>query len=381
VTKSKLALWEERDARIRKALNYEPVDRVPFTFLGPAYAPMSQSVPLSRFCADPDAALESTLDCLDELGDIEGVNMMVFGLFPVHLTNQWLSRIAIPGRELPDNDLWQVREVEDMSVDDYDIIIDQGWEAFLGYLLPKLHQLDLLETHNNWLAANLAGVAQRYHERGYATLCSMITSIPFEAICGARSMGQFFLDCYRIPGKVKAALDAAQQFFVDVAIDVTNITGVKSVWVGGWRSASGMVSPKIWNEFVFPYLTDLVTRLHENGIFCVLHFDQNWDRDIDRLLELPRRSCAFSPDGLTDIRRAKEILGDHMAFLGDVPASILAVGTPDDVYEYVGALIRDLGPTGLIMNSGCDIPYNSPRQNIEAFVAATHEFGTFASAP
>ena len=370
-----LALWEQRHERLQKALRYEPVDRVPFTFLGPAYAPTSQGLPLSEFCTNADAAVEVTIACMEELGDIEGCNAMVAGLFPVLLTNQWLSRVDIPSRELPENSLWQVHETEDMTVDDYDVIIDEGWAAFLESFFPKVHKLDLLEENNRWLAENFADLPNRYHERGYDTLCSMATSIPFEALCGARSMAKFFFDCYRRPEKVKAAMDEVQPFCVQVAVDVTNACGVKCCWVGGWRAASAMVAPKIWNEFVFPYYLDLITKLHENGIFSVLHFDQNWDRDLERFLEFPRRSFAVAFDGLTDIRRAKAILGDHCAFLGDVPASILASGTPDDVTRYVRDLIRDLGPAGLIMNSGCDIPYNAPKENVRAMVEATREFG------
>lgn len=121
----------------------------------------------------------------------------------------------------------------------------------------------------------------------------------------------------------------------------------------------------------------MYTQLNEHGIRSILHFDQKWDRDLKRFLELPK-GCVFAPDGATNIHLAKEILGDHMSFLGDVLAATLAVGTPDDVRTYVKELIRDLGPTRLIMHSGCDIPYNSPRANVQAMIDATHEFGTYA---
>ncbi len=374
---SKLDLWRQRDARIRKAIAFEKLDRIPFTFLGPAYAPYSQGMLLSKFCTDADAAVDVTLDAMDACGNIDGINMMVAGLFPCHLTNQWLSKVDIPGRQLPEGNLWQVHEEEVMTEAGYDAIIDKGWEAYLAEIYPKVHMLDLLEKHNDWMAKNYASTPQRYYERGYAVLGSMITEIPFEALCGARSMSKFFFDCYRIPQKVKAALDVIQPYYVDLAVTVTNISGVKGCWVGGWRAASAMVAPKIWNEFVFPYYLDMVNRLHEKGILSILHFDQKWDRDLARFLEFPKGACVFSPDGATDIRKAREILGDHMAIMGDVPAGILASGTPDDVYDYVRRLIRDLGPTGLIMNSGCDTPYNTPPPNMEAFVAATHECGTY----
>lgn len=61
--------------------------------------------------------------------------------------------------------------------------------------------------------------------------------------------------------------------------------------------------------------------------------------------------------------------------MGDVPASLFSAGTPDDIYKYVRDLVRDVGPTGLILCSGCDIPINAKFENVEAFVAASREYG------
>jgi uroporphyrinogen-III decarboxylase len=136
-----------------------------------------------------------------------------------------------------------------------------------------------------------------------------------------------------------------------------------------------MLSPKMWNEFVFPYYLEMVTRLAENDIVPVLHFDHDWTRDLARLRELPARTCILNLDGWTNIRRAKEILGDHMAIMGDVPAPLLSTGTPDDIYRYVRDLIRDVGPKGLILCPGCDAPIDAKPENMQAFVAASLEFG------
>jgi uroporphyrinogen-III decarboxylase len=111
------------------------------------------------------------------------------------------------------------------------------------------------------------------------------------------------------------------------------------------------------------------------GLISVLHLDHDWNRDLARLLELPARSCVLNPDGMIDVRKAREILGDHMAIMGDVPATLFAAGTPDDIHAYVRDLVRDVGPTGLILCPGCDAPINTKPENMEAFVAAAHEFG------
>jgi uroporphyrinogen-III decarboxylase len=374
----KLAVYCQREARIRKALNYEPVDRIPMIYFGTAWAPYTQGIPLSRFCSDLDTVLNSTLDAMDLLGEIDGINMMQgSGLVSCRLGDLWLSKIEIPGRELPDNALWQVREQEVMKFEDYDLILNQGWEAFLASFRPKVLKMDLLEKQTAWLKEHGATLAQRYYSRGYAVLTCSSTTIPFEPLCGARSMEKFFFDCYRSADKVKAVMDVIQPFMVSNAIRATTFMGVKGTWVGGWRAASAMLSPKIWDRLVFPYYQDLIAKLHAQGILCLLHFDQNWDRDLARFLEFPK-GCVLALDGATDIRRAKEVLGDHVAFLGDVPASTLVAGTPDDVYNYVRDLIRDLGPRGLLMNPGCDIPFNAPRVNVQAMVTATRECGSYA---
>jgi uroporphyrinogen-III decarboxylase len=166
-----------------------------------------------------------------------------------------------------------------------------------------------------------------------------------------------------------------QPDLIRIGVEAARRSGIPAVWVGGWRAASAMLSPKMWNEFVFPYYLEMVTRLAEHDVVSVLHFDHDWTRDLSRLRELPARRCILNLDGWTDIRRAKEILGDHMAIMGDVPAPLLSAGTPDDVYAYVRELARDVGPTGLILCPGCDAPIDAKPENMEAFAAASLEFG------
>jgi uroporphyrinogen-III decarboxylase len=46
---------------------------------------------------------------------------------------------------------------------------------------------------------------------------------------------------------------------------------------------------------------------------------------------------------------------------------------PDRVFEYGRRLIRELGPEGFILHSGCDIPENAKLENVQAMVAAALE--------
>jgi uroporphyrinogen-III decarboxylase len=78
------------------------------------------------------------------------------------------------------------------------------------------------------------------------------------------------------------------------------------------------------------------------------------------------------------VRKFKELVGDRMAMMGDVPASLFAAGTPDDIFNYVRDLTRLFGSKGLILSSGCDVPVNAKPENVEAFVAASREYGKAA---
>ncbi len=377
---NKLTSYQQRLARIEKAIRLEPVDRIPTAFMGIAFAPRYMGMSIAQFCANPDERVEVTLAAMDRLGaeDFDGINALPGGRITVALSSVWLSRLAVPGRDLPDDSLGQVAEAEGLAIGDYATIIDQGWSTFLKGYMPRIIDVADLQTNRAWVKSNIAKVAQRFRDSGYVPISFGATTIPFESLCGGRSMQQFFLDLYRIPDKVKAAMDVIQPSLIQVGLNAARLSGVSGVWVGGWRAASSLLSPKLWDKFVFPYYLETVTTLAEHDIVSVLHFDQDWTRDLARLREFPARTCLLNLDGMTDIRAAKEILGDHMAIMGDVPASLFSIGTPDDVYNYVRDLIRDVGPTGLILCPGCDAPIDTKPENMGAFLAASREFGAVA---
>jgi uroporphyrinogen-III decarboxylase len=126
----------------------------------------------------------------------------------------------------------------------------------------------------------------------------------------------------------------------------------------------------MWDRFVWPYFSRLVEEVVDSGLIALLHLDSGWDRELVRFRELPKGRCILATDGETDLYKAKEVLGDHMCLMGDVPATMLFMDSPDEVYNYCTGLIRKLGPEGFILQSGCDIPANARLENVQAMVAA-----------
>ncbi len=369
------ALYEKRLDRIEKAIRCEPVDQIPTVFMGHAFAPRWMGMTTAQFMTDPDAAVDVTIAALSRLGDVDGVNLWPAGYHAILLTITWLSKVLIPGRDLPDDALWQVVEKEMMTVEDYDTIAAQGFQPFLESFLPKVTDMEMFQAHMTWIMNEFPKELGKFRAAGYVPMSCAVATIPFELLCGGRSMNSFYMDLYREPARVKAALDAMLPTMIENAVGACALSGVPRIWLGGWRSASAMLSPHLWDEFVWPYYRDMALALIDQGITPILHWDQDWTRDLARLKELPAKSCILNPDGMTDIRKAHELLDGHMAIMGDLPAAILSAGTPDDVSRYIEALVRDVGPTGLILCPGCDGPIDSKPENFEAFVAASREFG------
>jgi uroporphyrinogen-III decarboxylase len=319
---------------------------------------------------------------MDRLNGLDGCNLAGGGRIAPQLTTMWLSHIAEPGKELPVDSLWQVQEAEKMTTDDYDTIINGGWGNFLQSYFPRVTDVGDLFPALGWMGANAGRIAQLYREHGYVTVCDapFIVTIPFEYLCGGRSMTKFYFDLFRTPDKVQAVMDVVLEELLAQIQAAPSIPGIiGGTWLGGWRAASALVSPKLWDRFVWPYYLKLAEAVIAKGYTPVLHWDQSWSRDLVRLQELPAKKCILNPDGMTDMHKFKELVGDRMAMMGDVPAALLVTGTTDDVYQYVREEIELFEGKGLILCPGCDAPINAKPENMEAFVAAAHEYGKVAA--
>jgi uroporphyrinogen-III decarboxylase len=256
-----------------------------------------------------------------------------------------------------------------MTAEDYDRILDDGWPGFSEAFLKERVFNDVPPELLPW---NQPAVDTRgkWGALGVPVLMYGNISTPFELLCGGRSLVNFIRDLFIMPDKIEAVMDAIVPHLTPRICQGARELGYPAVWVGGWRSASNMLSPKLWERFVWPYFQRLVNEVVDSGLIAILHMDADWTRDLGRFRELPRGRCVLATDGATDLLKAKEILGDHMCLMGDVPATMLSLGSPGEVYEYSSKLIRQLGPEGFILQSGCDIPLNAKLENVRAMVAA-----------
>ena len=360
-------LYNARLKRILKTVALEKPDRTPVVLEYSGFAAYVTGTRMADFLRSPITNLETMIRAYDMVGDADAINYGSF--WPYGLCYDYMSKVSVPGVDLPENEMWQVVESELMSRDDYDLILNQGWpDYFKAFLTRRIfHQVpdDYLPPRRKSPDAKKA-----WRQKGVPVLSGGDVTTPYELLCGSRSLMEFSMDLFDIPDKVVAAMEAMVPYLAGTAIRGARKRGYPLVWVGGWQTAPCMLSPEMWRRFVWPYFSRLVCEVVDAGLIALLHLDSNWTRELECFKELPRGRCIMALDGETDIFKAKEVVGDHMCIMGDVPASMLFLDTPDNVYAYCSRLIRELGPEGFILQSGCDIPANAKLENVQAMVAA-----------
>ncbi|RLC13410.1 MAG: uroporphyrinogen-III decarboxylase, partial [Deltaproteobacteria bacterium] len=254
-------LYQKRLARIKNAINLEPVDRVPCIFMGMAFAPRYMGMSQHKYCVDGTAAVDVTIEAMKRLGNVDGINQAPGGIHPMSMTYLWLSRLLIPGIDLDEEALWQVVEKEIMAKEDYDLVIDKGAYALVDKILPQVCDMKMMEENFAWHGTHGHGVNGKFCDAGFVVVSHGAVATPFDTLCGARSMNQFFFDLYRMPDKVEEAMDVMVPYYIEQGLSAAGPGDVSGMWVGGWRTASAMLAPKLWDRFVWPYIKKISTAL------------------------------------------------------------------------------------------------------------------------
>ncbi len=368
------------EERLRKTIRFEKVDKI---LSGPSimqFAATYAGISQKEFIDDPDKADIAYDKTFIELGgwDIGRPFIARRGSGPVGFA----MMTARPGRELAQNSVVQFVEHEIMTVEDYDYLIDNGFNALQKRLAERLPQPPLKEMSEEERkqaeerdARRIKTETDKWDRRGVVSLMTGMGSIPpFDFFSIHRSLSKFPMDVRRIPDKVKAAIKACTPDIIANAKKSLEGAGIMRIGTASSRSSATFISTRQFEEFVLPTWLEFVWAMADTGADIIFHCDCDWTRFLPYFKEFPAKRCVLQLDGATDIFKAREILGDHMALHGDVPAPLLTLGTPEQVYDYCKTLIERIGSGGgFILSSGCSTPDNSKIENVRAMVRAGNE--------
>ena len=373
--------------RIKKTIRCEKVDHIPIIPSLGFFPARHKGISIDKYLNDMDLQAEVAVDMFDEFGGWDATFWSSgFSEFAWSLTQP--LKLKMPGRELPPDVPYQFDEREVLGIEGYDIAIEGGFEAVWGHIFPKIRpHMDMENIYGYLEEMSMQGVKDTliWDEMGIPTFTGMVVADPFDFFSFARSMKEFNFDLYRRPEKVLAAFEAiAPGLIANVNEPMNGMRqatkwGYLTVFVGCTRSSGSYISPKLFKKFAWPSMKQNLLALIEAGETPLLHFDADWGPMLEFFLELPQGTCVLELDGLTDIFKAKEVLNGHMCLMGDVPAALLKLGTPEEVTAYVRRLCEEVGEGGgFILSNGCEAPIDAKPENIRAMIEAGKEYGQYA---
>ncbi len=361
--------------RLDAVIRLEVPDRVPVGGRFDGFLARVAGITMQEYVFDPDKAEAALYKTLEVMGGWDVIQRATHG--GAISFELGASQYRLPGRELPPDVGWQGRESEVMKVADYDLAIKEGYEAYLRVFRERTGRIvDQQE---------LAAANQRFRENtercraaGLETISPTNMHLPYAVFEQGRSLTCFLMDLYRYPEKVLAACEAC----VDTMIGnfLRSMSGAPVLRAGFWhaRVSPDFVSPKIFEKFFWPHLKKAVYAMVEAGISPVLHVDTNWGPLLPYFRELPRGKCLLQLDGFTDIFKAKEVLNNHMAIMGDVPPTLFTLATPEEVTAYCRKVIEVVGKDGgLVLAAGCCVPLDSKPDNVRAMIDAAKTYGWY----
>lgn len=184
-----------------------------------------------------------------------------------------------------------------------------------------------------------------------------------------RGQSRFLRDLVKSPDLVRELLKLAAETSKRFAASVAE-RGADIVVVADPMASSSVISPKMFEQFAFPYIREVIAKTREADCIPSLHICGRTGPILRKMAETGANIVEL--DYAVDLRASKEEIGRNLCIEGNIdPVSILLHGRPEDVEREAGECISRAGQDGgFILSSGCEVPLDTPAENIRAMVSA-----------
>ena len=200
-----------------------------------------------------------------------------------------------------------------------------------------------------------------------------ISALP-ETLHGAYVIGPFTLSgllagasqvalaTIRAPGFVHALLE----FSIDVIISYARAcVDSGAELIAFLEPTAALLSPKAFAEFSGRYVTILREAL---PTFTVLHVCGNTTRLLSAMCET--KVDGLSLDAAVDFAAAAQTVPGDVVLIGNIdPVGVMGAANPDVISHAVRELREKMhGHENFVLSTGCDLPMDTPLDNIDAFM-------------
>jgi uroporphyrinogen-III decarboxylase len=403
-------LYNERWRRIEDAVSLRETDRVPFVYFSTFWATKLSGITYEQEMYDVDKYIDATRQAIDLL-EPDGFSALLFA-FGKTLEGLAFKPMQWPGHGTDPNATFQYIDRELMSADEYDDYLFDPTGFYLRKFLPRVAgaykvfelfpdypanaEWDLIGAVGGFANPQLQEGLKRLFDVGEKTAYTLQqlgafieemkqAGLPITAGGFAKAPYDLFadflrgskgcmLDMFRNKDKLLAAMAKARVLLTRNVEATTKQFGCNHVFMPLHWGLDGFMSPDQFKTFYWPELRNIMMYLIERDLVPCVLWEGNCTSRLEVIADIPPGKAIYWFEG-TDIFRAKEVLGDVVCLRGNVPASILNTGTPDDVDEYCRRLIRKVGKGGgFILDGAIGIPDEAKVENVIAMAGSVRKY-------
>lgn len=215
--------------------------------------------------------------------------------------------------------------------------------------------------------------------KGIKIACEQITDRPVLAgMIGPYSLAGRLLDmteimilCYEEPEMVETVLEKATTFLIEYA-KAFKAAGANGIAMA--EPAAGLLSPNLIEEFSNPFVKRIKEAVEDDNFVVLYHNCGNVVPLLNQIEEL--KATVYSFGNAIDIEETLKVLPADAMILGNIdPAGTLRQGTVEQVKKETRELLERCSKyPNFVISSGCDIPPQTPMENLEAFFETVKEF-------
>jgi len=321
-----------------------------------------------------------------------------------------------PGHGTEEDTSYQYNEKEWMKDDEYDLLIadpSNYWQRFYaprmfgalepwsmlppftdlcempftapffaGFAAPPVKEMlqkimDAGDAAMEWLQAFMAIDGKQMATLGIPQMAGSSTKAPYDIIGDTmRGTRGLMLDKFRRPDKLKAAMERLVPLAINWAVRSADATGNPIVFIPIHKGADGFMSDADYREFYWPTFKAVLLGLIDEGLVPLVFAEGGYNERLEAIAdpEIPDGRMIWMFDD-TDMGRAKQIVGAHQCIGGNVPGSMLAMGTPAQVDAYVKDLLAKTATNGgFLLGTGIVLDDADPAC-YKAFIDAGRKYG------
>jgi uroporphyrinogen-III decarboxylase len=408
-------MYHERAARQVQAMMCRIPDRVPVNLPTGFFPAYYAGYDLKRVMNDYQALEKAWIKFIDDfyydMDNFTGANF----IFPAPAMELLQYRpYKWPGHGLGDDvSSYQFVEAPYMKADEYDLLIKDPSDFTFRVIIPR--SIGCLEPLRNFPALSsvmgmplimafpfanpemrhafeqllkageeieknhqhTARISKYSLEAGFPGSTGGMAVAPFDVIADfLRGTQGSILDMYRQPEKLLEAVDMITHQSIERLISSVNLSGGFMVAFPLHKGDDFFMSNKQFEKFYWPSLKKVINSLIDEGIMCSLFAEGKYNRRLEYIGDFPKGWVQWQFDQ-TDMANAKKLVGKNCCIAGNVPASIMLKGTPQDVKKCCRELIEICAPGGGYVLTGGAAASEVPAVNLKAFMKAAVEYGTY----